>query len=98
VKPSAKRFLTAGLLLAGAAAWAAYWTERFFSSRSVAEAAMDELQKLMSRGYFSPALDERVTHALNESHMALALAFGGPFGLVIAYFSLRFFMMTREEE
>ena len=92
-----RRLLIGGLLLTAVSGWAAYWAERFFGSRRAAEAAMDELQKLMSRGYFSPALDERVTRALEQSHVALALAFGGPLALAIAYFSLRLFMMTREE-
>jgi hypothetical protein len=92
-----KRLLIASLLLASAAAWAAYWAERFFASRRAAEAAMDELQKLMSRGYFSPALDERVTQALEQSHVALVQAFGGPIALAVAFFSIRFFLMAREE-
>jgi hypothetical protein len=83
-------------LLASAAAWAAYWAERFFASRRAAEAAMDQLQKLMGRGYFSPGLDQQVTQALEQSHVALILAFGGPIGLAIAYFFLRFFLLARE--
>jgi predicted lipid-binding transport protein (Tim44 family) len=97
VKRRLQRFIVAGLALAAAIAWAAYWAERFFASRRSAEAAMDALQKLMRRGYFSPDLDARVTQALEQSHVALALAFGGPFGIVLAYFSWRFFMMTRED-
>ena len=93
-----RRLLIGGLLLAAAVAWAAYWTERFFASRRVAEAAMDELQKLMSRGYFSPALEERVGQALDQSHIALALAFGAPLALALAFFSLRFFLMAREQQ
>jgi hypothetical protein len=97
VKLPAKRYLMWSLLLAAAIAWAGYWGERFFASRKAAEAAMDQLQKLMSRGYFSPALDGHVTEALEQSHVALALAFGGPLALAIACFALRFFMMTRKE-
>jgi ABC-type enterobactin transport system permease subunit len=97
VKLGLRRLLIAGLLLASATAWAAYWAERFFASRKAAETAMDQLQKLMGRGYFSPALDQRVTQALEQSHVALALAFGGPLGLAIACFSLRFFLMTRKD-
>jgi protein-S-isoprenylcysteine O-methyltransferase Ste14 len=92
-----KRFLTGSLVLASAVAWAAYWAERFFASRRTAEAAMDQLQKLMSRGFFSPELDVQVTAALEQCHVALALAFGGPLALAIAFFSLRFFLMTRED-
>jgi hypothetical protein len=97
VKLSRKRFLSGSLLLASSVAWAGYWAQRFFASRRAAEAAMDELQKLMSRGYFSPDLDARVTAALEQSHVALALAFGGPLALAIACVALRFFIMGREE-
>ena len=82
--------LTAALL-----AWAAYWTRRFFDARKDAEAGMDELQRLMSRGYFSPALDAKVTRALGASHEALVLALGGPVAIVLAYLLLMWLWMPR---
>ena len=91
----ARRLLAVFALVAAAAAWAAYWADRFFAARGEGEAAMDRLQPLLAAGRFDPALAERVEAALDQSHRALAFALGGPLALLLLAFAALWFLAKR---
>jgi hypothetical protein len=84
--PRLHRLITAAIIFGSLAFWVNHWAGRFFAARAVAEDRMFELQKLMSRGYFSPALQAQVDAALDQSHRALGLAIGGPLLLIFGFF------------
>lgn len=91
----ARRLVVALAVFAAVAAWAGYWTNRFFAARERAEAAMERLQPLAAAGLSDPALAAEVEAALAVSHRALACALGGPLALLLLLFGALWLLARR---
>ena len=98
MRRSPRRLVMAAAVLGIALAWALYWTNQFFESRRLAEAAMDKFQALLARDYFSRTYEAQVADALEQSHRALGFAIGGPFLLALGYLLWLFLWVARREE
>ena len=94
-KGQGRRIAIVLALTAVTSAWASYWADRFFAARARAEEAMDDLQVILIRGLTDPALAAEVDEALADSHVALAMALGGPIVVVLGAFAAVWLILDR---